>query len=159
MRKIDILLRSILCLFLLSSFSFAAQKKSTKAQTSQEKAGKALPAQETPKYKNPTLPIDDRVTDLLSRMTLEEKVEQICGGSRAEMQVVDPTGTYTTESAREVLTRWWDPDLEFTPRKAAILRKRRAALHARGNAARNSGVVHGRGAARIHGVREHQLSA
>jgi len=122
MRKIDILLRSILCLFLLSSFSFAAQKKSTKAQTSQEKAGKALPAQETPKYKNPTLPIDDRVTDLLSRMTLEEKVEQICGGSRAEMQVVDPTGTYTTESAREVLTRWWDPDLEFTPRKAAILR-------------------------------------
>jgi beta-glucosidase len=62
------------------------------------------------------------VADLLSRMTLEEKVQQICGGSRAEMEVIDPTGTYTTETARAVLTRWWDPDLVFPARKAAILR-------------------------------------
>ena len=81
------------------------------------------PASEsTPRYRNPNLAIDDRVADLLSRMTLEEKVEQITGGSRAETQVIDPTGTYTTESARAVLLRWWDPDQPFPPRKAAILR-------------------------------------
>ena len=68
------------------------------------------------------MPIEDRVADLLSRMTLEEKVQQICGGSRAEMEVIDPTGTYATETARAVLTRWWDPDLAFPARKAAILR-------------------------------------
>lgn len=31
------------------------------------------------KYKNPNLPIEERVEDLLSRMTLEEKVAQLCG--------------------------------------------------------------------------------
>ena len=31
------------------------------------------------KYKNPALPIEERVEDLLSRMTLEEKVAQLCG--------------------------------------------------------------------------------
>lgn len=37
-----------------------------------------LPAQEsTPPYKNPTLPIEKRVADLISRMTLEEKVLQM----------------------------------------------------------------------------------
>lgn len=36
---------------------------------------------ETPKYKNPSLPLEERVEDLLSRMTLEEKFEQIhCPG-------------------------------------------------------------------------------
>lgn len=35
----------------------------------------------TPKYKNPNLPVEERVEDLLSRMTLEEKFEQIhCPG-------------------------------------------------------------------------------
>ncbi|HWJ48518.1 MAG TPA: glycoside hydrolase family 3 N-terminal domain-containing protein, partial [Candidatus Udaeobacter sp.] len=122
MRKIDILLHSFLCFSLLYSISLSAQKKSTKPSAPPEKYTNAAPAEDTPKYKNPALPIDDRVADLLSRMTLEEKVEQICGGSRAEMQVVDPTGTYTTESARAVLQRWWDPDLAFPARKAAILR-------------------------------------
>ncbi|MBR6085785.1 MAG: glycoside hydrolase family 3 C-terminal domain-containing protein [Spirochaetales bacterium] len=31
------------------------------------------------KYRNPALPIEERVEDLLSRMTLEEKVAQLCG--------------------------------------------------------------------------------
>lgn len=109
MRKIDIFLCSLLGLILLYSISLTAQAK-------------ASPADNTPKYKNPALPTDDRVADLLSRMTLEEKVEQICGGSSSEKQVVDPTGTYTAESARAVLERWWDPALAFPARKAAILR-------------------------------------
>jgi beta-glucosidase len=87
------------------------------AANSQQKA-----IDSTPKYLNPDLAIDDRVADLLSRMTLEEKVQQITGGGRGETEVIDPTGTYTTETARAVLQKWWDPDLVFPPRKAAILR-------------------------------------
>lgn len=41
----------------------------------------------TPRYRNASFSIKDRVADLLPRMTLEEKVEQIAGGgeSRAEL--------------------------------------------------------------------------
>ena len=41
-----------------------------------EKRGE-LPFTETPVYKNPLYPIEQRVSDLLSRMTLEEKVGQM----------------------------------------------------------------------------------
>jgi len=108
-----ILVRFVLVLTMVCSIAAAGQDKTSKPSSSPEP---------TAKYRNPALPIDDRVADLLSRMTLEEKVQQICGGSGAETEVIDPTGTYTTETARAVLTRWWDPDLAFPARKAAILR-------------------------------------
>jgi len=38
-------------------------------------------------YRNPNLAIEDRVADLLSRMTLEEKVEQIAGGESRQFSV------------------------------------------------------------------------
>ena len=38
---------------------------------------------QTPDYKNPSLPIDKRVDDLVSRMTLEEKVSQMMNGAAA----------------------------------------------------------------------------
>src|SRR5438445_13109234 len=76
----------------------------------------------TPKYRNPALAIDDRVADLLSRMTLEEKVGQLTGGGEGQTSVIDPTGTFTDETARATLQRWWDPDQQFTPKRAAILR-------------------------------------
>src|SRR5258708_22743149 len=84
--------------------------------------GKAAQADNMPPYRNPTLAIDDRVADLLSRMTLEEKVGQLTGGGEDRVSVIDPTGTFTDESARAIMGRWWDPDLEFTPKKSAILR-------------------------------------
>ena len=38
---------------------------------------------EQPKYKNPNLPVEERVEDLMARMTLDEKVQQLhCTGSR-----------------------------------------------------------------------------
>ena len=77
---------------------------------------------DTPKYRDPALTVDDRVADLLSRMTLEEKIGQIAPSGNPKTEVIDPTGTYTTDTASAVLNRWWDPDLDFTPRKAAILR-------------------------------------
>ena len=90
---------------------------SSVAATQQKAAQDAPPA-----YRNHKLAIEDRVADLLSRMTLEEKVAQITGGGRNEFQVIDPTGTFTSESARAMFRRWGDPDLEMTPRKSALLR-------------------------------------
>ena len=84
--------------------------------------GKAAQADNAPKYRNPALAIDDRVADLLSRMTLEEKVGQLTGGGEGRTSVIDPTGTFTDETARTTLQRWWDPDQPFTPKRAAILR-------------------------------------
>ncbi len=75
-----------------------------------------------PRYKDPSLPIEDRVADLLNRMTLEEKVDQISGGWESKIDVIDPTGTYTTESARKTIQAEWGEDLKFTPRQSAILR-------------------------------------
>jgi beta-glucosidase len=91
--------------------------------TGQEKS-KSSPSSSTDarKYRDPSLSIDDRVADLLPRMTLEEKVQQITGGGRGETEILDTTGTMTTEQARALTSRWWDPDLVFEPRKAAILR-------------------------------------
>ncbi len=79
--------------------------------------------QATPKYRNPALSIDDRVADLLPRMTLEEKVDQIAGFGRREMEVIDPTGTFTTETARATMRKTFEnPDTPFQAKRAAILR-------------------------------------
>jgi beta-glucosidase len=112
MPRRKVLLRSLLGVALVCSVAATAQDKTSKTSNQEN----------TPKYSNPALPIDDRVADLLPRMTLEEKVQQICGGSEGQAEILDPTGTYTTESARAILNRWWDPDLAFPARKAAILR-------------------------------------
>jgi beta-glucosidase len=82
---------------------------------------KPQPQESISDYKNPNLAIEDRVADLLSRMTLEEKIQQIAPGDPARTEIIDPTNTYTNESARATLTRWWDPDVPFTPKKSAIL--------------------------------------
>jgi len=79
------------------------------------------PANDTPlPYRNPKLAIEDRVADLLSRMTLEEKIEQIV--PNREAHVIDPTGTFTDETAKATLASWDKPDLEFPAKRAAILR-------------------------------------
>jgi beta-glucosidase len=75
-----------------------------------------------PKYQNPNLAIEDRVADLLSRMTLEEKVQQIAPSDRGRTEIIDPTNTYTNETARATLAGWGDADRPFPPRKSAILR-------------------------------------
>jgi beta-glucosidase len=88
------------------------------AAVAQEKA----PANDNaPKYRNPKLAIEDRVADLLSRMTLEEKISQIAPSGKPA-SVIDPTGTFTNETAQATLARWSDPDLEFPAKRAAILR-------------------------------------
>ncbi|HEY6448592.1 MAG TPA: CIA30 family protein [Acidobacteriaceae bacterium] len=56
----------------------------------------------------------------MSRMTLEEKVDQICGGDQYQ-GVIDPTGTYDLQKARTALMRQGDPDFSITPRDSALL--------------------------------------
>src|ERR1017187_3042418 len=78
--------------------------------------------EQTPKYRNPNLAIEDRVADLLSRMTLEEKVHELMGGFEGQAEVIDPTATFTTEQARAAFAQWSSPDYVLTPRGSAILR-------------------------------------
>src|ERR1043166_5555998 len=68
-------------------------------------------AQEVPAYRNPKLPVDQRVADLLSRMTLEEKVAQMEGAwenkdfhKDPQTMFVDDKGTFLPERAA-VLTK------------------------------------------------------
>jgi beta-glucosidase len=103
------LLYLFLILALACATATSAQNKPTASDT-------------TPAYRNPNLTIDERVADLLPRMTLEEKVQQITGGGRGQLEIIDPTGTFTTEQARAKISQWGNPDLVFTPRQSAILR-------------------------------------
>jgi beta-glucosidase len=67
----------------------------------------ALPQEQLP-YRNPRLPLEQRVTDLLSRMTLEEKVAQLTStmermGSGSDASLVDPKGSFLPERAAVLL--------------------------------------------------------
>jgi beta-glucosidase len=76
-------------------------------------------AQAVPGYKNPKLPIEQRVADLLQRMTLEEKVDQIAGGRRRYSQMAN------SEEEKAIFTRLGDlyrNESEATPHDAAVIR-------------------------------------
>ncbi|MFY9727767.1 MAG: CIA30 family protein [Bryobacteraceae bacterium] len=76
----------------------------------------------TPEYRNPKLTIEERVADLLSRMTLEEKVDEICGGENRNLSLLDTTGTYRADQARAVLQGLYNENSTVTPRQGAIIR-------------------------------------
>jgi beta-glucosidase len=66
----------------------------------------------TPDYQNPRLPIEQRVADLLSRMTLEEKIAQV-----VTLWVRKP-------QERDLNGAWSFPDRgDFSPEKAAVVMK------------------------------------
>src|SRR6478736_751684 len=83
--------------------------------------------QTTPPYKNPALPIDERVDDLVSRMTLEEKVSQMMNGAAAIPRLGVPEYEWWNEALHGVaragyatvfpqaigLASTWDTDLMF----------------------------------------------
>ena len=63
----------------------------------------ALTAQQPPAYKDASLPIERRVADLLSRMTLEEKVAQTLAVWQQKRQLVDANGAFDPAKAGSVL--------------------------------------------------------
>jgi len=73
-----------------------------------------------PDYRNPKLPIEQRVADLLKRMTLEEKVEQL--GGRFRPGILDSTGKFNDQNAREAFRELFNVDSKMTSHDAAILR-------------------------------------
>ncbi|MGB9465206.1 MAG: glycoside hydrolase family 3 N-terminal domain-containing protein, partial [Candidatus Acidiferrum sp.] len=68
-------------------------------------------AQEVPAYRNPKLPIEQRLADLLSRMTLEEKVAQLQGVWENQQFMKTPE------------SRFVDDKGAFLPERAAVLLK------------------------------------
>jgi beta-glucosidase len=63
----------------------------------------ALAQQSQPPYKNPALSVEQRVADLLSRMTLEEKVAQTQALWQKKALITDANGNFAPEKAAAVL--------------------------------------------------------
>ena len=100
--------------------------------------------QATPDYKNPSIPIDKRVDDLVSRMTLEEKVSQMMNSAAAIERLGIPDYEWWNEGLHGVaragyatvfpqaigLAATWDTDLmaqntqQSLPRRAFFLTQR-----------------------------------
>ena len=80
----------------------------------------AAAQQALPDYRNANLPIPQRVSDLVARMTLEEKVEQLAGGRHYEL--LDNTGQYTPEQAKEAFQQFHKLDAHTSAHDAAVLR-------------------------------------
>ena len=60
-------------------------------------------SQQEPAYRNPQLPVEQRVDDLLGRMTVEEKVAQLQTSFSAIAHLVDENGNFDPEKAEESL--------------------------------------------------------
>jgi beta-xylosidase len=74
-------------------------------------AGSSARGQEQLPYRNPKLPVEQRVADLLSRMTLEEKVAQMEGAWENKSFHKDPQTMFVDEKGN------------FLPERAAVLMK------------------------------------
>jgi len=66
-------------------------------------ASLALSAQSTPPYKDASLPVERRLDDLLSRMTLEEKVAQTLAVWQQKRQIADANGIFDAAKAAPIL--------------------------------------------------------
>jgi len=80
-----------------------------------------LTSQEQPAYRNAKLAIEDRVADLLSRMTLQEKIDQLTWGN-ASLGFLDTTGRFTPESAAVALSDDYNVEKRVSPHDVAVLR-------------------------------------
>ncbi|HEY0686908.1 MAG TPA: glycoside hydrolase family 3 N-terminal domain-containing protein [Steroidobacter sp.] len=57
---------------------------------------------ERPPYKDPSLPVEQRVQDLLSRMTLEEKIAQITAVWSKKNDLLDANGKFNPDAAKRL---------------------------------------------------------
>lgn len=58
--------------------------------------------QTVPAYRNPELPIETRTADLISRMTLDEKISQMSSGAAAIPRLGVPAYNYWNEALHGV---------------------------------------------------------
>lgn len=65
-------------------------------------AASARPHQDEPVYKDPKAPLEQRVEDLLSRMTLEEKIAQITCIWNRKQEILTPAGDFDPVKAKQV---------------------------------------------------------
>jgi len=73
-----------------------------------------------PAYRDPSLPVEQRASDLLQRMTLEEKVDQLSGGRRRMQAAGDA-------EAKEIfgeLVKLYREDAQVSPHDAAAMRNK-----------------------------------
>lgn len=73
-------------------------------------------------YRNPQLPIEQRTSDLLRRMSLAEKVEQMRGGLTRSYGILDPTGEITSADIHGNFRQIYDMHSRRRPRAQAALR-------------------------------------
>jgi beta-xylosidase len=73
-----------------------------------------------PAYKDPSLPPQQRAADLLKRMTLEEKVDQLSGGRRRAQAWTDPEGKQIFEGMRKLFRE----DAQVSAHDAAEIRNK-----------------------------------
>ncbi len=71
-------------------------------------------------HRNAQTPIQQRVRDLLHRMTIEEKVAQITGGHH--YKIIDTTGTFPSADAPAAFRRLDSLDSQMSPYQTAVLR-------------------------------------
>jgi beta-glucosidase len=62
----------------------------------------ARPAHDQPLYKDPNASVEQRVDDLLSRMTLEEKIAQITCIWNRKQEILTPSGDFDAAKAKQV---------------------------------------------------------
>ena len=69
----------------------------------------ARPSHDQPIYKDPNAPVEQRVEDLLSRMTLEEKIAQITCIWNRKQEILTPSGDFDAARASQtgVSGRHW----------------------------------------------------
>jgi beta-glucosidase len=83
-------------------------------------AGSIFSAQETqPAYRNPKLTVEERAADLLQRMTLEEKVDQLAF-ARRRAQASNPE----EKQIFDELSKLWHEDAQLSPHDAAEIRNK-----------------------------------
>jgi beta-glucosidase len=80
-------------------------------------------SQDTPPYRNPRLPVEQRIADLLYRMTMEEKIAQLISSMERLAVASDPNSSLTDQKG------------DFDPGRAAVFLK-----NGMGEIARPSGI-------------------
>jgi beta-glucosidase len=89
----------------------------------------AIAGAQPPAYKNPSLPVDTRVQDLLNRMTLEEQVAQLYGVFSRDTLAFDTEGNYISSRDSALLNRGIGSFGSGSLRSVQSLRYRTACLN------------------------------